>query len=167
MKAVAIGLLALCILAFGWAKSTTLKRRAVLLESAEILCRRVGEELFYSASPPPELLARLSQSSALRELTFLTKFQSVTPAEFHTVWRREIAAFSAENGLDKEASALLSDFGEGLGTTDLQGQKAHCEAYAARFSRQKDEADVAYAEKGRLYVSLGGIGAAAVALILI
>lgn len=167
MKAVGIGLLALCVAAFGWLKSTSLRRQVNILEAAETLCRRAGEEMRFVAPPPAELMAILSGASTLRELPFLAVFQEVEPERFHSVWRREIAAFCAQNGVDSEAASLLSEFGAGLGTTDLQSQQTHCDAFAARFARLKSAALTAYTEKSKLYVSLGGIGAAAVALIFI
>lgn len=167
MKGLGICLLAVSLTVFGWVKSAALSRRVRLLQAVQTLCERMEQQLRFSPASPSEILTRVSADSVLRSLSFLKAFAAISPEMFHARWKREITLFCRKNGFSEEERTLLLDFGAALGTTDLYGQQRLCTAMAARFTQLYTAARAEAAEKGRLYASLGGIGGAAVALILI
>ncbi|MCQ2404930.1 MAG: stage III sporulation protein AB [Clostridia bacterium] len=167
MKWAGIGLLALSIMAFGGWKQAALVARVRTLRAAQLLCRRVGEEIRFTAAPPTDILAKLSSDGGLRELPFLATFAAVSPAEYASRWQAETADFARKNGLSDEETAMLAAFGAALGTTDAQSQQTHCAAFAERFKTAVATAEKDVAEKGRLYLSLGLLGALAAALFCI
>ena len=167
MKWAGIGLLALAIAVFGLWKRATLSARVRVLKAAETLCRRVGEEIRFTAAPPAEILAKLAADSTLAQLPFLASFAAVSPGEYANRWKAETADFARKTGLSAEETALLSAFGAALGTTDTQSQQTHCAAFAERFRERWAAAEQEAGEKGRLYASLGGLGALAAVLVCI
>ncbi len=78
-------------------------------------------------------------------------------------WAAAVASCRAP--LSADDRAMLTEFGAGLGATDLQGQLAHCALYAARAAERRDEARAAQRRKARLYPMLGA--AAGLGLILL
>ena len=73
-------------------------------------------------------------------------------AVFLSVWREEA---SQATGFDAEDRRLLQDFGVGLGTTDINGQLAHCELYTDLFQVRLREARSQKEKKAKLYLLLG------------
>ena len=83
-------------------------------------------------------------------------------AVFLSVWREEA---SQATGFDAEDRRLLQDFGVGLGTTDINGQLAHCELYTDLFQVRLREARSQKEKKAKLYLLLGVFGGLAAALL--
>lgn len=167
MKGLGIVLLAAAFTAFGWQKSARLSAKAKALETLEQFCRRTGEEIRFTAAPPAQILAKIGEEETFRSMPFLREFHSVLPAQFHSTWKVKATQFAKENGLSREETACFCQFGAALGTTDLRGQQQLCAASEERFARFYKAAATDYAEKGRLYVTLGGISGAAAALIML
>ena len=62
---------------------------------------------------------------------------------------------------------VATEFVNGLGKTDTEGQLLYCDGYAERVAQRKAEAEREYLQKGRLYKTLGvlfGLSAALLAL---
>ena len=167
MKWIGLGLVAIAVTAWGLEKTARLSARASALRAMERLCRRVGGEIAYTAATPPQIMARLSHDESLRELPFLAAFSAVSPAEFCGRWQEELDVFCRCRGLNAEETALCRDFGAALGTTDLSGQRTWCASCAEKLHDAGQNAGHDYAEKGRLYASLGALGGAAAVLILL
>ena len=70
-------------------------------------------------------------------------------------------------GWNKTDAALLRDFGQGFGATDLEGQLAHCGLYerlaGERLKEARRERDV----KSKLYRTLGVSGGIAAVLLFL
>ncbi len=86
---------------------------------------------------------------------------------FAALWRGQIAAFPKRWRLNSRDMALLTEFGERLGTTDTEGQLAHIAHYRALFARQLEEASADAAQKSRLYRVLGLFVGVSAALMLL
>lgn len=88
MKGLGIVLLAAALTAFGWQKSVRLANRAKALQTAEHLCRRVGEEIRFTAAPPAQILAKIGGEEPFSSLRFLSGFSEISPEQFHPYWKK-------------------------------------------------------------------------------
>ncbi len=167
MKGLGIVLLAAALTAFGWQKSARLSSRARALQTVEHLCRRVGEEIRFTAAPPAPILAKIGEEEPFSSLNFLKEFSEISPEQFHDFWKKQATDFAKSKAFTKEETAAFCQFGAALGTTDLRGQQQLCETAKERFAQFHEAAANDYREKGRLYVTLGGISGAAAALIML
>ena len=82
---------------------------------------------------------------------------------FPKMWQSGIAGFQKRWRLSAADMALLKEFGEGLGTTDVEGQLSHIALYQGMFAKQQSSAEDDITQKSKLYKSLGlfvGVSAA-------
>ena len=141
----AILLLAACVTA-GFAESRKLSVRVERLEGFLKFLSAAKAEIRYTASPVERILARQGggldfQPGCLRAMEQGMNFQQAWEA-------------CAGMGWNKTDAALLRDFGQGFGATDLEGQLAHCGLYerlaGERLKEARRERDV----KSKLYRTL-------------
>lgn len=82
---------------------------------------------------------------------------------FSKMWQSSIADFRKRWRLSAADMTLLREFGDGLGTTDVEGQLSHIALYQGMFSKQQSAAEDDITQKSKLYKSLGlfaGVSAA-------
>lgn len=168
MKVLGLLLLVLAGSGVGWLRAASLRRRAASLETARRLILWLTARLRYTAEP---IGALLRQAAACEEFQTLSWLNAVahTPDEvpFADAWNRALAESAKNSGFIKSDIALLGEFGEGLGKTDLTGQQAHGELYAALLQeRQRQAADIVR-DRGRVECVLWTSGALLAALFLL
>ncbi len=83
------------------------------------------------------------------------------------MWREQLTSPAGRGDLTREDAALLLAFGETLGTTDLEGQIAHCRLTAERLAERLCAVRADAGVKMRMYPTLGAAGGMAVALLLL
>lgn len=88
-------------------------------------------------------------------------------ASFFEAWQNALMQLPHSMGLSKEDIRLLTDFGQGLGTTDVEGQLAHCELYKTMFSSRLKQAREEKEKKVKLYRMLGLFSGVAVSLLIL
>ena len=86
---------------------------------------------------------------------------------FSQMWQSSIADFKKRRCLSNADMALLKEFGEGLGTTDVEGQLSHIALYQGLFSKQQSDAEDDIIQKSKLYKSLGLFGGVSAALMFL
>ena len=86
---------------------------------------------------------------------------------FSQMWQSSIADFKKRWRLSEADMALLKEFGEGLGTTDIEGQLSHITLYQGLFSKQQSGAEDDIIQKSKLYKSLGLFGGVSAALMFL
>ena len=86
---------------------------------------------------------------------------------FSQMWQSSIADFKKRRCLSNADMALLKEFGEGLGTTDVEGQLNHIALYQGLFSKQQSGAEDDIIQKSKLYKSLGLFGGVSAALMFL
>lgn len=121
----------------------------------------------YNAQPIEELIAQAAvQYPVLTQLAICQEY-IYQGLPFLTAWQSSVEWLVREKKADRAYTALLHDFGNGVGTTDLEGQLSHCDLYLARFNEQLSGAREQYKKKGRLYILLGGFAGLAAALLIL
>ncbi len=169
MKGIGLLLLVVSGAALGGYAAAGLNRRASALEKVQRLIARIASQLRYTADPVGDLLLTAAGSAELEGLSFLKRAAQLwqDSRDFHAAWRTAIEQTGKDNRLTPSDLDLLLHFGEELGRSDVEGQLAHCRLYEERFAEHWREARQAAETKGRLYLTLGLTGGAALALLLL
>ncbi|MCI8554471.1 MAG: hypothetical protein HFJ80_05945 [Clostridiales bacterium] len=153
----------------GIGASIALRRRAAALEDAACLLRWLATRIRYSAASVGELLWEASQEREFSSLLFLQPAargirEGQDPV---TAWSQALEKLGKAGGLSRSDRELLDRFGAGLGKTDIEGQLSHCELYGDLLAEHLGQARDEVRAKGRLYTTLGVIGGAAFALLML
>ena len=158
-----LGILAVCaacVLA-GVAESHKLRVRVERLEKFLCFLTEAETEIRYSAAPVDQIVARHSQG-----LRFLRRCAALCREgdAFPSAWDKSLE--EEQGGLHAGDAALLRGFGAGFGTTDRQGQMAHCGLYRGLAEARLEQAEREREAKAKLCLSLGVAAGLAAALLL-
>ena len=111
------------------------------------------------------LMTDYAQTGAAFPLAAVCAAQIASGASPPEAWATAVRA--CRSSLDADDRALLTEFGAGLGATDLEGQLAHCELYRKRAAERREEARAAQRCKARLYPILGAAAGLGLILLLV
>ena len=141
----------------GMGIASVYKKRVLFWEQMAALCRAFENEIRYTADSPGRIFERFCWDDTLWGQNFLSYCQ------------RESAFGNIEKTLwlNGEQKRQITAFFAGLGTTDLEGQLAHCNAFQQVFVTIKEQASEQYQSKGKLTRTLSAllvIGVAVLAL---
>ncbi|BFK84368.1 stage III sporulation protein AB [Anaeromassilibacillus sp. Marseille-P3371] len=147
----------------GYVQSHRLSQRVQQLEEMLRFLNAAQTEIRYSAASVAEIVQRHGRS-----LAFLQECAAHCEEgeDFHTAWKKGVQAGSKGTGLTEADRLLLSDFGDGFGASDVEGQLSHCRLYTELFSDRLENARSEKTRKGKLYLMLGSFSGIAVALFL-
>ncbi len=168
MKIAGLLLLVLAGGGIGWLRAASLRRRAASLEAARRLVLWLTARLRYTAEPVGTLLRQAAACEEFRSLPWLDAVSELRDgAPFAATWAREVDKSAKLCGFTSSDIVLLHEFGEGLGKTDLTGQQAHGELYAALLEERRQQAENAVRDRGRMECVLWTSGALLTALLLL
>lgn len=130
----------------------------ILLDTAMIIRCRADD--VYSIS------AELKRNNQFRGFTFLQAIpEKYNPEEnFREIW---INAVKSQKNLPDDAKSLLCDFGTVLGQSDIEGQLDSMEALTENAVILEKKHSEIYAQKGRLYRSVGMLFGIMIGIIII
>lgn len=120
----------------------------------------------YQGLPLQELFAVLSEHPDYENLDFLGKLKQsalsfrISP---EILWTEAVQ----NSTIPPEARQILQNLGYELGKTDTQGQLAVLELYQTQMQSAYEQFRTGYQKKSRLYQSLGWLGGAMLAVLLI
>lgn len=138
---------------------TAYERLISLAESCAAYIRCQSPEL-------DELLAMLAEHPAYSSFHFLKavseKLSPETPPS--ALWN---AAVCNDDAVPKGAQEILCSLGTVLGTTDTTGQISAIELHCTRLKRAAEESRECFQRQGKLYRSLGLLGGAMLAVMLL
>lgn len=162
-----LGLLALfaSVTLIGFAKSRSLKARALAIEQAARLTGELGIRMRFSAQQTAAVLHSLAQSGKYDRLPFLQQWAQAV--EVGKAPEAALAGVLGQETLDVEAAQQLLRLAASLGRYDGVTLAGICEEFAQRLHEYATEAMDVYRDKGRLYRGLGVYGGAALVIILI
>lgn len=151
----------------GWYASAGLSRRVRSLESALCLVDSAASRIRYEALPLGELFQRISVANGDSSPNYAhnagTRIINGDPPEL--AWR--LAMENTDTGMNRGDIDIVIAFGGGLGKSDIEGQLVHCGKYREMLKLRIDEARAACSSKGKLFLTLGIAGGAALAILLI
>lgn len=164
VKSVGIIVIIAASLMTGLTLSDRVKRHYVHLKNIVLMLNETEIMLRYNACTIKELFAHLKACSELKTLDFLD-VRTVNASDIKETVVDKIQATSLELSEDEKKS-LISFFRE-LGSTDMQGQLAIVKHYKEYFNGRAAAVYEECGSKCRLYRSLGALGGAFLAVIII
>ena len=149
----------------GYLQSHKLTMRVRFLEQYLKWISQLETEIRYCAEGIPRLLHKHGKAASL---SFLTKCadQMHRGIPFPEAWKQAVQGISSDYGLKLDDLNLVMEFGNGLGTSDVDGQTAHCQMHRELMQTHLDSAREEKQKKGRLYIMLGLFGGIGVALLI-
>lgn len=147
----------------GWFCSKKLSMRKDFFKRIISFVTNLSTQLRYSTSDIFTLVSLSANTSGLN----LFEISNETGAPFYRIWSERVNAISVKFGLKKCDTALLFEFGEQLGKTDVDGQLKHLELYEALFKKQLTDAENEINKKSKLYKTMGFFVGTAAALMII
>ena len=156
-----IALIALTPVLASFALMRRLKTRRRQLNALLKMVSRMKAMIRYQALPVADLIRHAAGGEDLECLSFLR------PAPNEEENAAEVIINRLSGCLYPDDLPLAQEFFAGLGRTDVEGQTAHCELYETLLREQYDKTAEMVKEKGKLYYSLGGLGAAMCVILLL
>ena len=147
----------------GWFCSKKLLMRKDFFKRIISFISNLSTQLRYSTSDIFTLVSLSASTSGLD--LFEISDESGTP--FYDIWTQRVNTIPAKFGLKKGDTALLLEFGEQLGKTDVDGQLKHLEMYEALFKNLLTDAENEINKKSKLYKTMGFFVGTASALMII
>ncbi len=146
----------------GWYYSRRLFCRYALLQTWETLCHYVSEQIRYGSAPIRDIWRSAAAQPVFESLSFLSSADTMR-------WKEEVCKvvlLYQNTVLYQEDVQVISEWIQGLGSSDLEGQTEHGLRYAERIARQCEKARERAERTGRLYTMLGALGGAAMVLLI-
>ncbi len=107
-------------------------------------------------------LFQIFSESSVKELSFLNGLKKEDMSE-PLIVKKTVA----NAGIQGEDAETVTEFLLNLGTSEISGQRMHCEYYSAVFEDKRNEAERLYCEKGKPAMILSTLGGLALFIILI
>ncbi len=146
----------------GYMESHKLSVRVEQLEAFLVFIHAAQTEIRYTASPVEQIIRRHGN---MRLFTMcLENCQS--GSSFTNAWSDAVTGGTKGLGFDEKDISLIHDFGAGFGTSDVDGQLAHCKLYSELILARLEIAKEAKTRKAKLYLMLGIFAGMAAALLL-
>lgn len=129
----------------------------------QLVDRACGEARYFR-TPAWELLHKLT---GLEEFC---RYRAVADYGVRLAGEKDISAAwrgVGAHGLSEEDRQIMFAFTAAFGKTDMEGQRDICAGVLERLRRQREQAQREFASGARLYRSLGLLGGAFIAIVLI
>lgn len=158
LKILGLSLISLSVASIGFLYSERLIFRKRYLEQFVLFAKNLTNEMRSRNSNVISIFSDVT----VKELKFL---KNITKEDFSNVESIKDKVRSA--GVFSEDNGTVTAFLVKLGTSDLEGQRIHCEYYANVFADKCREAEKLITEKGKPARILGVLGGLALFIILV
>ncbi|HIR03856.1 MAG TPA: stage III sporulation protein AB [Candidatus Scatovicinus merdipullorum] len=152
----------------GLCASQRLTARVSFFEGFLAFLVRLQTQIRFNADDLSRLLATDEADGAVA--VFLKECRQTAQTEDRNVmqvWPQAVDRIPKNTGLTSDDRKLLKDFSAALGTTDIDGQVAHCELYKTLAGARLEQAREEKAKKGKLYRMLGVFSGVCVSLLIL
>ena len=151
----------------GLMKSAEFGGRVKQLEAILSMIQDMATQIRYRALPLSDLIGHMAEQKELECLPFLKQCakRCEEGIPFPKAWEQSVEQQGKRPYLKEKDLSILYAFGNGLGTTDVEGQLANCRLHSKLVEESLQHARAERDGMGRLYSTLGilaGIGAAIV-----
>ena len=151
MKFIGLSCLLTAFTLAGFRVSSALTQKAVRIRLLRQLVITAETELQSKLPLVPDLLRSLAGQAVFKDLGFLQAAARQADS-FPESWD---AAVNQDPDLSETEKSVLSNIGQILGATTLDGQLAAFALFQEQLSEMQKEAESAAARRGKLYCSLG------------
>lgn len=133
--------------------SLRLKEREKTMSSVLLLIKELTVQIRYTNREIGEILTAAAENGELNGLYFVSECSRLDKnGNFHPLWREGVRKQPFLAAKDRE---LLISLGDSLGQTDTEGQLSFLEMYEELIKKNLEQAAKDYADKGRMYRSVG------------
>lgn len=151
----------------GFYFSERLKSRLNFLKEFISFLKSLQIQLRYCNGDILQILPLCSDSKTLEPfIKNLTDKKSIYNS-FSEIWKDSVLNISKSNCLTKSDINSLLEFGNTLGTTDVQGQLNHIELYTEIFTKAYESACEDLKSKSKLYKTMGFFIGTAISLMIV
>ncbi|MBQ2847498.1 MAG: stage III sporulation protein AB [Clostridia bacterium] len=167
-----IKIAAMLLIAFGFAFSgfsiaSFYKKKTEILNDIVAMLSVAQTQLRYACMPVGSLMRILAENRRISNLGFISSCVKKTEIgkAFPPSWRESIEEEKELCRLIPDVLSYLFQFGEELGSTDLEGQLSCCEYYKQIFQKELEMRDEQNKKYSKLFPTLGvmlGISAAVI-----
>lgn len=149
-------------------QSIKISSRVKLLETIILFLEQIKTSIRFNSSQLPRIIVNMSGREEFRSLIFLAECKENLDKKipFPLAWARGVEASLNAGNISRQEKDLLLSFGQGLGTTDIEGQLSNCDVYIELFSNMLLKARQEKEIKGRLYTTLGLLSGLGTAILL-
>lgn len=166
MKVLGVLMLSLACLCAGVRQSAKYRKNHLALKECVNLVGAFKTGILYTESTLENLVQQCSASGEFQALTFVSTLADEDFSEpFYEIWHRCLIKSRTQTLLGKQATDLLSSFGDKLGKTDRENQVRMCDGYLEAFGQleKKERENLA----GKVRISKTAGAAAAVLIIIL
>lgn len=165
IKYIGAVLFVVCTTLAGQLFSHKLYTRQMFLQEFVTFLNTLETHIRYNNYEIKQLVTKCATSHFFQPIVKVIENDSESP--FISLWKEGVKALPRQNGLIKEDYYLILEFGDGLGTTDIEGQINHIDLYKSLFLKAVSNATAEVTSKSKLYKMLGFFAGTAVALLII
>ena len=165
IRLIAAVLAMFCGAFFGLYRSEKLKKYVIVCTESDKVFR-LAETLIRSCGTDIFSIFTVLKRENFSELGFISKLSDEYSAEidFHSQWRRLL---TNEADIPHEEKRILLDFGELLGTSDIDGQLDGITALRSLMQERYEQRSAEYHSKAKLYRSVGVLTGVMVGIMVI
>ena len=162
-------LLAVIIAAFGGFVglffSLRLKEREKTMSSVLLLIKELTVQIRYTNTEIGDILTSAANNVEFNGLYFVCECSKLNEkGNFHFLWKEGVKKQPFLEAKDRE---LLNTLGDNLGQTDTEGQLSFLEMYEELIKKNLEQAAKDYADKGKMYRSVGLLCGLAVGIMVL
>ncbi len=143
-----------------------LKNRAALLESYLVFLKEVEIKVRFGQCSIEEILSSNYENEVLNVILSDCRKHLHTTPHFSSAWLETLSKVQHKGKLFQQEFVLFKAFAD-FGTSDVEGELSRLEMYHQKVAQQYEALLKAYADKGKLYRTLGIFGGTALGLIMI
>jgi stage III sporulation protein AB len=154
-----------CALGFIYSNRLILRKR--FLEQYLQFLNFLETQIIYSMDTPARILNKYKGSKEFEMFSSHCKKNLLKHELFSESWKKGLEQIKKEFGLTSADFDLINDFGQKLGTSDIEGQISHCELHKKLITNNFEEAAQEKKQKERLYITLGLAFGASLALVFL
>lgn len=168
MKITGLSLLSVLIIFAGNSFAKRKTKRIELLDCISLMIKAINSQIVYSRMSVPKLLDFIENSEEFSELRFVKRAKEMLAdgSDYKTAWHKATQEYMISFPVAKEDVEMLTAFFNGLGSTDIEGQKSNCETYADLFELKANGLRKKAEASAKLYNCFGMLTAALVFIIL-
>lgn len=146
--------------------SYALKKRLTILKKINYMIDEILTLIRFKAATVYEIVDVLKSSERFVNLEFLNNIYFDSNCSFQEKWCSAILK-SPPQYINKSDIELLSDIGQKLGTSDMEGQISILKFQQTELLLSISDAEAEYNKKSKLYRSIGVLTGAFISIILI
>lgn len=169
IKITAVVFVMLGLSASGFYFASVYGKKAEILENIVMMLGIIRTQLRYAHLPLQSMLLFLEENENIRTLGFVSDCREMIENgdTFRISWKKSIEKEKELCRLIPESLPYLIQFGENLGTTDLEGQISCCEYYEHIFCKELEEKEEQSKKYSKLFPTLGIMLGVSVAILMV